>query len=85
LPHHYRLLRDALVAGDAGKLAEARQVLAPLLNYFNSLRKLSNLYALARAAGVDAGDPRRPLLPLPGSSQRELARLLDALPDPASV
>jgi 4-hydroxy-tetrahydrodipicolinate synthase len=85
LPHHYRLLRDAAVNGDTDKLAEARQVLAPLLNYFNSLRKLSNLYALARAAGVDAGDPRRPLLPLPGSSQRELARLLDALPDPASV
>lgn len=79
LPAHYRLLRDALLAGDDEAVEAAREALAPLMAYFTSLRPLSNLYSLARAAGVDAGDPRLPLQPLPGSSRRELARLLEGV------
>ena len=58
LPAHYRLLRDALEAGDQAATDAARAVLAPLMSYFGTLRSLSNLYGLARAAGIDAGDPR---------------------------
>ncbi len=79
LPVHYRLLRDALESGDEEATAAARTVLAPLMGYFGTLRPLSNLYGLARAAGIDAGDPRLPLQPLPGSSLRELARLLEGI------
>jgi 4-hydroxy-tetrahydrodipicolinate synthase len=79
LPAHYRVLRDAVLAGDEETAAEARAALAPLMAYFGSLRPLSNLYSLARAAGIDAGDPRLPLHPLPGSSRRELARLIEGI------
>lgn len=79
LPAHYRLLRDALETGDQAATDAARAVLAPLMSYFGTLRPLSNLYGLARAAGIDAGDPRLPLQPLPGSSRRELARLLEGI------
>ncbi|TJY67660.1 dihydrodipicolinate synthase family protein [Arthrobacter sp. CAU 1506] len=79
LPAHYRVLRDALEVGDVEATDAARAALAPLMGYFGTLRPLSNLYGLARAAGIDAGDPRLPLQPLPGSSLRELARLLEGI------
>jgi len=82
LPHHFKALRDAVEAGDPAHAAALRDELAPLLHEFNGLRKLSNLYALARAAGIDAGEPRPPLLPIPGSNRRDLARLLEGLTEP---
>ncbi|WP_417215437.1 dihydrodipicolinate synthase family protein [Arthrobacter sp.] len=82
LPAHYVALRSALVAGEGAEVARLRDELAPLMHEFTGLRKLSNLYALARAAGIDSGEPRRPLLPIPGSSRRDLARLLGELPEP---
>ncbi|MEE1622296.1 dihydrodipicolinate synthase family protein [Zafaria sp. J156] len=82
LPHHFAALRRAVVAGDAAGTGRLHAELSPLLHAFTGLRKLSNLYALARATGVDAGEPRLPLLPIPGSSQRELSRLIDTLAEP---
>lgn len=82
LPIHFAALRDALADGDPARAAALRDELAPLLHEFNSLRKLSNLYALARAAGIEAGEPRLPLLPIAGSSRRDLARLLEPLGEP---
>lgn len=82
LPAHYAALRAALVAGEVAEAARLRDELAPLMREFTGLRKLSNLYALARAAGIDTGEPRRPLLPIPGSNQRDITRLLGGLTDP---
>ncbi|MGP5196933.1 dihydrodipicolinate synthase family protein [Arthrobacter rhombi] len=82
LPAHFVALRAALVGGDIAEANRLREELTPLMREFNALRKLSNLHALARAAGIDSGEPRRPLLPLPGSSQRDLARLLGDLSEP---
>ncbi|MGJ9402748.1 dihydrodipicolinate synthase family protein [Arthrobacter sp. KK5.5] len=79
LPRHFAALRAAAEAGDAVQTAKLRDELAPLMHEFNGLRKLSNLYALARAAGIEAGEPRLPLLPIPGSNRRDLARLLEEL------
>ncbi|MBM6621726.1 dihydrodipicolinate synthase family protein [Micrococcaceae bacterium RIT802] len=82
LPAHYAALRAALVDGETSEAARLRDELAPLMREFTGLRKLSNLYALARAAGIDSGEPRRPLLPIPGSSRRDLARLIGELAEP---
>lgn len=82
LPAHYANLRAALVDGDLAAAGRHRDDIAPLLREFNGLRKLSNLYALGRAAGIDTGEPRLPLLPIPGSNQRDLARLLEGLAEP---
>lgn len=79
LPEHYVRLRRALVAGDAGDFSSCRDVLTPVIHALAAQRKLSSLHSLARACGWDAGDPRLPLLPVPGSQQRELARLIDLL------
>ncbi|GAA1361586.1 dihydrodipicolinate synthase family protein [Arthrobacter rhombi] len=82
LPAHFAALRAALVDGSSTEAARLRDELAPLMHEFTGLRKLSNLYALARAAGIDSGEPRSPLLPIPGSSRRDLARLLGEVPEP---
>lgn len=82
LPAHHAALRAALAAGQTAETDRLRAELAPLMHEFTGLRKLSNLYALARAAGIDSGEPRRPLLPIPGSSRRDLARLIGTLSDP---
>lgn len=82
LPAHYAALRRALAGGDVAEAGRLRDELAPLMREFTGLRKLSNLYALARAAGIDSGEPRLPLLPIPGSSQRDLGRLIGELAEP---
>lgn len=79
LPEHYVRLRRALVDGDDAQFIACRQVLSTIIHTMAGQRGLSNLHSLARACGWDAGDPRRPLLPVSGSQQRELARLIDLL------
>lgn len=81
LPASYLAFRAAVLAGNVSRVDEERARLVPVVQAVNRLRKLSGLHALARACGVDAGDPRRPLLPIAGSEQRELARLAEAFDD----
>lgn len=81
LPASYLAFRAAVLDGDAERIAAERSRLVPVVQMVNRLRKLSGLHALGRACGVDAGDPRRPLLPIAGSDQRELARLAEAFDD----
>lgn len=79
LPGHYLRLRQSLLSGDTGAFTAHRDVLTPVIHALAAQRKLSSLHSLARACGWAAGDPRLPLLPVPGSQQRDLGRLIDAL------
>lgn len=81
LPASYRAFRAAVLSGDEEGILRERSRLVPVVQAVQRLRKLSGLHALAKACGVDAGDPRPPLLPIAGSDQRELARLADAFDD----
>lgn len=81
LPASYLAFRAAVLDGDAARVAAERSRLVPVVQAVHRLRKLSGLHALGRACGVDAGDPRRPLLPIAGSEQRDLARLAEAFDD----
>lgn len=81
LPASYVAFREAVLSGDAVRIAEERSRIVPVVQAVHRLRKLSGLHALARGCGVDAGDPRRPLLPIAGSEQRDLARLAEAFDD----
>lgn len=78
LPASYLAFRAAVLAGDSARIAVERARLVPVVQAVHRLRKLSGLHALGRACGVNAGDPRRPLLPIAGSEQRDLARLAEA-------
>jgi 4-hydroxy-tetrahydrodipicolinate synthase len=77
LPAQYAAFRRSVVDGDAARSVELSRALLPIIQAVQRRRGPSGLHALARACGVDAGDPRRPLLPAPGSEQRDLARLVD--------
>jgi 4-hydroxy-tetrahydrodipicolinate synthase len=79
LPQPYLRLRRAVLSGVKADIEAAKEELLPVLRALADLRKLSGLHSLARACGIDAGDPRLPLLPIPGSEQRDLARLVDDL------
>ncbi|GAA1117171.1 dihydrodipicolinate synthase family protein [Arthrobacter flavus] len=79
LPRAYTEFRAAVVSADSARIDESRRLLLPVVQAVLRLRKLSGLHSLAKACGIDAGDPRLPVLPVPGSEQRELARLIDAL------
>ena len=79
LPLAYTEFRAAVVSGDSARVDESRRLLLPVVQAVLRLRKLSGLHSLAKACGIDAGDPRLPVLPVPGSEQRDLARLIDAL------
>ncbi|MHA7262338.1 dihydrodipicolinate synthase family protein [Arthrobacter sp. TMN-37] len=79
LPTYYARFRRAVAAGDTPVVEEYRRVLAPVVQHVVNLRKISGLHLLARVCGINAGDPRLPLLPVPGSEQRELARLVDVV------
>lgn len=81
LPASYLAFRAAVVSGDAARVAAERARLMPVVQAVHRLRKLSGLHALGRACGVDAGDSRKPLLPIAGSEQRDLARLAEAFDD----
>ncbi|MBP2216766.1 dihydrodipicolinate synthase family protein [Arthrobacter sp. CAN_C5] len=79
LPVAYTEFRAAVLSDDAARIAESRKLLLPVVQAVLRLRKLSGLHSLAKACGVNAGEPRLPVLPVPGSEQRDLARLVDAL------
>ncbi|GAA1339103.1 dihydrodipicolinate synthase family protein [Arthrobacter roseus] len=79
LPRMFVELRSSLIEGRAQDAADARSKLQPVLRHLTEQRKLSGLHSLARACGWDAGDPRLPLLPVPGSQHRDMARLVDQL------
>lgn len=79
LPVMYADFRRAVLSGAATDIDASRKLLLPVIQAVLRLRKLSGLHSLAKACGIDAGDPRRPVLPVPGSEQRELARLVDVL------
>lgn len=79
LPRAYTEFRAAVVSADSARIDESRRLLLPVVQAVLRLRKLSGLHSLAKACGIDAGDPRLPVLPVPGSEQRDLARLIDAL------
>lgn len=79
LPEHYVALRKALLDGDHVEYQRIYARLSPVIRALSEQRKLSSLHSLARACGWNAGDPRLPLLPVPGSQQRDLARLVDLL------
>lgn len=79
LPRAYTEFRAAVVNGESGRIDESRRLLLPVVQAVLRLRKLSGLHSLAKACGIDAGDPRLPVLPVAGSEQRELSRLVDAL------
>lgn len=67
----------------AGNLAQAREVFhaqLPLLQFVVSGGLPVTVKAGLRLRGFDAGEPRKPLLPLGEDRTRELARLLAALP-----
>ncbi|KVN02068.1 dihydrodipicolinate synthase family protein [Burkholderia stagnalis] len=67
----------------AGNLAQAREVFHaqfPLLQFVVSGGLPVTVKAGLRLRGFDAGEPRKPLLPLGEDRTRELARLLAALP-----
>ncbi|KVM76679.1 dihydrodipicolinate synthase family protein [Burkholderia stagnalis] len=67
----------------AGNLAQAREVFhaqLPLLQFIVSGGLPVTVKAGLRLRGFDAGEPRKPLLPLGEDRTRELARLLAALP-----
>lgn len=81
LPASYLAFRAAVIEGDSARVAFESSRLVPVVQAVQRLRKLSGLHALGRACGVDAGDPRRPLLPIAGSEQRDLARLAEAFDD----
>ena len=81
LPAYFAKFRQAVVAGDTAGIEACRKVLVPVVQHVLNLRKISGLHLLARVCGIDAGDPRLPLLPVPGSEQRELARLVDVVED----
>ena len=71
----------AVLDGDTARISAERSRLVPVVQAVHRLRKLSGLHALGRACGIDAGDPRHPLLPIAGSEQRDLARLAEAFDD----
>lgn len=81
LPASYLAFRAAVLDGDAARISAERSRLVPVVQAVHRLRKLSGLHALGRACGIDAGDPRHPLLPIAGSEQRDLARLAEAFDD----
>ncbi len=79
LPRAYAAFRQAVVDQDLDQVAASRRLLLPVVQAVGNMRGLSGLHSLARACGIAAGDPRPPILPVPGSEQRDLARMVDAL------
>ncbi len=79
LPKFFVALRSALRDDRVEDVIAVRSLLDPVLRHLTEQRKLSGLHSLARACGWDAGDPRLPLLPVPGSQHRDMARLVDQL------
>ncbi|KVS43766.1 dihydrodipicolinate synthase family protein [Burkholderia ubonensis] len=73
-------LVEAVRAGDLARAREVFHAQLPLLQFIVSGGLPVTVKAGLRLRGFDAGEPRRPLLPLGEDRTRELARLLAALP-----
>lgn len=73
-------LVEAVRAGDLARAREVFHAQLPLLQFIVRGGLPVTVKAGLRLRGFDAGEPRRPLLPLDEDRTRELARLLAALP-----
>ncbi|MXN76312.1 dihydrodipicolinate synthase family protein [Burkholderia sp. 4701] len=73
-------LHEAVRAGDLARAREVFHAQLPLLQFIVSGGLPVTVKAGLRLRGFDAGEPRKPLLPLGEDRTRELARLLAALP-----
>ncbi|AOK63432.1 dihydrodipicolinate synthase family protein [Burkholderia ubonensis] len=73
-------LVEAVRAGDLARAREVFHAQLPLLQFIVSGGLPVTVKAGLRLRGFDAGEPRRPLLPLGEDRTRDLARLLAALP-----
>ncbi|MBB0213517.1 hypothetical protein D7S84_27250 [Ralstonia pickettii] len=77
-PH---VLLDAMRAGDLARARAVFQAQLPLLQFIVNGGLPVTVKAGLRLCGFDAGEPRKPLMPLGDARTRELERLLAALPD----
>ncbi|OJB25636.1 dihydrodipicolinate synthase family protein [Burkholderia ubonensis] len=73
-------LVEAVRAGDLARAREVFNAQLPLLQFIVSGGLPVTVKAGLRLRGFDAGEPRKPLLPLGEDRTRDLARLLAALP-----
>ncbi|KVP94200.1 dihydrodipicolinate synthase family protein [Burkholderia ubonensis] len=73
-------LVEAVRAGDLVRAREVFHAQLPLLQFIVSGGLPVTVKAGLRLRGFDAGEPRKPLLPLGEDRTRDLARLLAALP-----
>ncbi|KVM18456.1 dihydrodipicolinate synthase family protein [Burkholderia ubonensis] len=73
-------LVEAVRAGDLARAREVFHAQLPLLQFIVSGGLPVTVKAGLRLRGFDAGEPRKPLLPLGDDRTRDLARLLAALP-----
>ncbi|AOK27981.1 dihydrodipicolinate synthase family protein [Burkholderia ubonensis] len=73
-------LVEAVRAGDLARAREVFHAQLPLLQFIVSGGLPVTVKAGLRLRGFDAGEPRKPLLPLGEDRTRDLARLLAALP-----
>ncbi|KWE46458.1 dihydrodipicolinate synthase family protein [Burkholderia ubonensis] len=73
-------LVEAVRAGDLARAREVFHAQLPLLQFIVSGGLPVTVKAGLRLSGFDAGEPRKPLLPLGEDRTRDLARLLAALP-----
>lgn len=74
-------LFDAMRTGDLVRARSVFHAQLPLLQFIVNGGLPVTVKAGLRLRGFDAGEPRRPLLPLGEARTRELERLLAALPD----
>ncbi|PCE30103.1 dihydrodipicolinate synthase family protein [Burkholderia ubonensis] len=74
-------LYEAVQAGDLARAREVFHTQLPLLRFIVSAGLPVTVKAGLRLRGFDAGESRKPLLPLGEDRTRELARLLAALPE----
>lgn len=80
VPEAYVGLRAALVAGDDVVVERWTAFLQPIVDELARCRPLAGLHALAVAAGVAAGVPRRPLPPAGDAVVERFRRLLSTKP-----
>ena len=65
--------------GDADEARRRDAALRPLWDLFREFSSLRVMYALARARGLVAADPPRPILPLPADVRARIARAVAPL------
>ncbi|MDG3010899.1 dihydrodipicolinate synthase family protein [Rhodococcus sp. D2-41] len=78
VPHRVVAFHRAVVAGDAACATECFAQMEPLLELIVSRGLPTTVKSGLRSIGIDAGDPRRPLLPLGAAEAARLAGLIAA-------